>query len=201
MTRRRIIDLDAPDRFVALKSSAAGEEGLSLQAIRGSRTVTVALEREQLALLADRLFVILDELERRGLVAIDAAPGANDEPPLEGPPREAFRAGALTIAWDDDGDRLIIEALSMLFEAGAGERAPPLSEETDADEVPDDDPIGPDVLRVRLTPVMAQRFARQARQLSAEAPRTCPTCGRPMVPGAQRCPGGHAVLDAEGRQG
>jgi hypothetical protein len=33
--------------------------------------------------------------------------------------------------------------------------------------VPDDEPMGPDLLRVRLTPVMAQRFARHAGQIAS----------------------------------
>ena len=86
------------------------------------------------------------------------------------PWHEEFRAGTLTIAWDDDGDRIIIEAQALAFDAGAGESAPLPGEEFDRGvdaEVPDDDPLGPDLLRVRLTPWMAQRFARQAAQMAS----------------------------------
>ena len=111
---------------------------------------------------------MLDELERRGLVAIDTGAGATTpDPPLLEPLREEFPVGALAIAWDDDGERFIVEAHSLLFDAGVGESAPPHGQEGDLDEVPDDDPIGPDVLRVRLTPAMAQRFARSAGRIAA----------------------------------
>jgi uncharacterized repeat protein (TIGR03847 family) len=165
--KRRVHDFDAPDRFAAGMVGGPDEEVVIVQAVRGTRTISVALERDQLAMLADRTVVILDELERRGLVAIDAA-GASpvDAHTLDEPVIEAFRAGTLTIGWDDDGDRLVIEAIAMAVDAGAGESVPPPGEGFD-DEVPDDEPIGPDVLRVRLTPVMAQRFARSAGRLAS----------------------------------
>jgi uncharacterized repeat protein (TIGR03847 family) len=165
--KRRIHDFDAPDRFAVDTVGGPNEEVVIVQAVRGARVVSVALERDQLALLADRTMVILDELERRGLVAIDAAPSSpTNARALDEPVIEAFRAGTLTIAWDDDGDRLIIEAIAMASDPGAGESAAPPGE-ADDDEVPDDEPMGPDLLRVRLTPVMAQRFARHAGQIAS----------------------------------
>jgi uncharacterized repeat protein (TIGR03847 family) len=174
---RRIIDLDAPDRFEASRDD--DEEGASfyLQAARGTRVVTVALEREQVALLADRVLVILGELERRGLLAIEArsvtgtGAGEGPDPPVApgGPVKpqdEDFHVGTLTIGWDNDGSRVVVEAFSMIFDAGAGESALPPGVEPDDEDVPDDDPLGPDVLRVRLTPLMALRFARRAGELA-----------------------------------
>lgn len=174
---RRIIDLDAPDRFVALRDDDADGATFYLQAARGARVVTVALEREQVALLADHLLVILGELERRGLLAIEARSGPGDGtgggPDLRlaptGPVRpqdEDFHVGTLTIGWDNDASRVVVEAFAMVFDAGAGESALPPGVEPDDEDVPDDDPLGPDVLRVRLTPLMALRFARRAGELA-----------------------------------
>lgn len=165
---RRIIDLDAPDRFVTGAIGGPGQDAFFLQAGRGPRVVTVALQREQVALLADRMLTILDELERRGLIAIDVGTGSlMPGLRLAEPYREEFTVGTLSIAWDDDGDRVIVEAQAMLFDAGVGESAPPRGRGLDLEDVPDDDPIGPDVLRVRLTPAMAQRFARDAGRIAA----------------------------------
>ena len=203
---RRIIDLDDPDRFVAVTTIGRDETAFHLQTVRGPRGMSVALERDQLALLADRMLTIIDELERRGLVAIDAGLTyewalRNDDQALDPHSRDDFVVGTLTIAWDDDGDRLIVEAHSILFDAGAGESAalpglapppgfaPPPGADEDPEDIPDDDPIGPDVLRVRLTPVMAQRFARRAMHISAVAQQTCPLCGTSLGMGRHRCPG------------
>ncbi len=174
--RRRIIDIDAPDRFVAaIAGEADDDEPVYLQALHDHRVVSVALERQQVAALAHRMLLICGELERRGLLAIEA--GALPEPGpssssvgaalLAGPPREEFRVGTLTIGWDNDSSRVVVEAFALVFDAGAGESALAPGAEPDDQEVSDDDPLGPDVFRVRLTPSMALRFARQAGRLAS----------------------------------
>lgn len=187
---RRIIDFDEPDRFSTGSVGEPGERTFFLQAVKGEQVASVALEGEQVAILADRLLAVVDELERRGLAAIDAGPAAAlDDRPLDQPLLEEFRVGTLTIAWDDDVDRLVVEARSMTFD-GAGERATLEAvavEDVDEDEIPDDAPIGPDVLRVRLTPLMAQQFARRAGRVVAGGPM-CPFCGDPLRPTGHLCP-------------
>jgi len=179
---RRIIDFETPDRFATGtvgESDESGERTFFLQAVQGPRVTTVHLEKEQVAVLADRVLAIIDEVERRGLAAIDAGPaGELDERPLELPLQEEFRVGTMIIAWDDDVDRLVVEARSMTFDAGAGEVALRDEDEIDDEDIPDDAPIGPDVLRVRLTPYMAQQFARRANSVVAGGRPTCPYCGQ-----------------------
>ncbi len=176
---RHIMDFDLPDRFATGTVGEPGDRTFFLQAVQGRRVVSVMLEREQVSILADRVLAIVDEIERRGLAAIDAGPaGIPDERPLQQPLLEEFRVGTLVIAWDDDIDRLIVEARSMTFDAGAGESALREGDEPDEDDIPDDAPIGPDVLRVRLTPFMAQQFARRANSVVAGGQPVCPFCGR-----------------------
>jgi len=183
------MDFDAPDRFASGATGDPGDRTFFLQAVQGPRIASVALEKEQVAILADRMLAVIDEIERRGLAAIDAGPaGVPDERPLAEPLHEEFRVGTLTIAWDDDVDRLIIEARSMNFDAGAGDSAPPPGEDIDEDDIPDDAPIGPDVLRVHLTPFMAQQFARRAGQVVADGRPACPFCGQPLSAGGHICP-------------
>ncbi len=176
---RHIMDFDLPDRFATGTVGEPGDRTFFLQAVQGRRVVSVMLEKEQVSILADRVLAIVDEVERRGLAAMDAGPaGIPDERPLHQPLLEEFRVGTLVIAWDDDIDRLIVEARSMTFDAGAGESAMRDGEEPEEDDIPDDAPIGPDVLRVRLTPFMAQQFARRANSVVAGGKPVCPFCGR-----------------------
>ena len=157
------MDFDEPERFAAGTEGDSVERIFFLQAAQEGRMASVTLEKEQLAILADRIVAIVDELERRGLTAIDVGrAGAVDEPPLESPLSDAFRVGTLTITWDEDVDRIVIEARSQPFDGGAGESA---SIDEDEDEIPDDAPIGPDILRVHLLPLMAQQFARGAGRI------------------------------------
>jgi uncharacterized repeat protein (TIGR03847 family) len=176
---RRIIDYHTPDRFATGTVGEPGGRTFFLQAVQGPRVTTVGLEKEQVSVLADRVLAIIDEVERRGLAALDAGPaGAIDERPLEEPLYEEFRVGTMVIAWDEDVDRLVVEARSMTFDAGAGDVAMRHEPEDEDDDIPDDAPIGPDVLRVRLTPLMAQQFARRANTVVAGGRPTCPFCGR-----------------------
>jgi hypothetical protein len=195
--KRRIVDVDNPDRFVAgTTDDDPDDETVYLQAVRGASVVTVALERQQVAQLAHRMLLICGELERRGLMAIEAAPargtGASVEgraptpgppgasldgsevslgrpasAPLVGPLHEEFRVGTITIGWDNDSSRVVVEAFALVFDAGAGESA--LLPETvpDDEDISDDDPLGPDLMRVRLIPLMALRFARQAARIAS----------------------------------
>lgn len=184
------MDFDAPEGFATGAVGKAGDRAFYLQAAQGPRIASVMLEREQVAILADRVMAVIDELERRGLAAIDAGPAAHSSVrPLEEPIREEFRVGTMTIAWDDDVDELVIEARSMTFDAGAGEVATREIEveEIDEDEIPDDAPIGPDVLRVHLTPSMAQRFARDADTVVGGNRPACPFCGEPLEPTGHLC--------------
>jgi uncharacterized repeat protein (TIGR03847 family) len=179
--RRRIIDFDTPDRFAPGSVGDPDERTFFLQAKQGPRIASVMLEREQVAVLADRVLAIIDEVERRGLAAIDmGSAGTVDEQPLQQPLREEFRVGTLVISWDEDVDRLVVEARSMTFDAGAGESVVREGEVLDEDEIPDDAPIGPDVLRVHLTPYMAQQFARRANSVVAGGGPVCPFCGEPL---------------------
>ncbi len=185
---RRIWDFDTPDRFATDTVGEPGDRTFFLQAVQGPRVASVMLEKEQVAALADRVLAVIDEVERRGLAAIDAGPaGRLDVRPLEQPLHEEFRVGTLTIAWDEDIDRLIIEARSMMFDAGAGESAVRDEEDVDDDDIPDDAPIGPDVLRVRLTAFMAQQFARRANTVVAGGRTVCPFCGEVLAPTGHFC--------------
>ncbi len=176
---RRIIDFRTPDRFATGTVGEPGDRTFYLQARQGSRVSTVTLEKEQVSVLADRVLAIVDEVERRGLAAIDAGiAGIIDEQPLDGPLHEEFRVGTMIIAWDEDVDRLVVEARSMTFDAGAGDVAQRSEVDVDDEDIPDDAPIGPDVLRVRLTPYMAQQFARRANSVVAGGQPTCPFCGQ-----------------------
>jgi uncharacterized repeat protein (TIGR03847 family) len=183
------MDFPDPDRFDTGTVGQPGDRTFFLQAAQAGRVASVALEKTQVALLADRLLVIVAELERTGLAAIDAQPPSRDpDEPLAEPLREEFRVGTLLISWDETVDRLVVEARSIEPEAAGTEGA--LEEEADAEEeeIPDDAPFGPDILRVRLTPAMAQRFARRAVRVVSAGRPPCPFCGQPIDTSGHLCP-------------
>src|SRR6476661_9466920 len=106
---RRLFSFDPPDRFVAGTIGQPGNRTFFLQARRAGQVVSVVLEKVQVAVLAERLGVLLDELESRGISPPSDEPPA-DGAPLEEPVTEAFRATTLTLGWDGDAERVLVEA-------------------------------------------------------------------------------------------
>jgi uncharacterized repeat protein (TIGR03847 family) len=208
---RRFFLFENPDRFVAGTVGRPGNRTFFLQAIQGGRIASVALEKVQVAVLADRVAAILAELERRGVTgAAGVVPTGDDDRPLDEPLREEFRVGTLTISWDDEEAELLVEARSQgdedEDEADEDEADEDEADEDEADEdeaevletsadlddddeddIPDDAPIGPDVLRVRLSPAMALGFAQRARRIVGAGRPPCPFCGQPLNPEGHIC--------------
>ncbi len=192
MTRRRFL-FDPPDRFVAGTVGMPGQRTFLLQAREGRRIVSVVLEKAQVAILADRLERLLDELWEGGLAVADPAVlhaddegDAADSPGrLDEPLNEAFRAAALTLGWDAGAQRVLVEARSE----GAA------TDEELAELLDDEDEDGPDLLRVRMTAGAARGFVRGAMALVNAGRPPCPLCGRPLDPQGHICPrkNGHYV--------
>src|SRR5688572_20444954 len=191
MPRRRYI-FDPPQRFVAGTIGDPGNRTFFLQARDGGRVVSVALEKVQAAVLAERLGDLLGELDRRGVphgVPDEALPevaaGVDDAAPLDEPLVEAFRAGSLTLGWDPDAERVLLEARAQDEDGEA----------IDPDEDDDEDEDGPDLLRVRLTAAAARSFVARAARVVAGGRPPCPLCGAPLDPRGHICPrrNGHYV--------
>jgi uncharacterized repeat protein (TIGR03847 family) len=186
MARRRYF-FDPPERFVAGTVGRPGDRTFFLQARDGPRVVSIVLEKVQVAVLADRLGELLSELERRGVAAAAAAAkvAGDDTGPLDEPINEAFRAGSLTLGWDGEAERVLVEARAQSEDG----------EEIDPDEDDDEDEDGPDLLRVRITADAARSFVTRASRVIAAGRPPCPLCGAPLDPQGHICPrrNGHYV--------
>ena len=169
---RQVFLFDPPERFVAGTVGQPGQRTFFLQATDGERITSVALEKSQVQVLAERLGDLLDEVRRRGGDApVEAPPELEDVAPLDQPILEEFRAGTLAIAWDGDDGLVVVEAHEM----------------NDAQDVEDDDEAEGNVLRVRITPAAARAFAKRALRVVAAGRPPCPLCGRPLDPEGHVC--------------
>jgi uncharacterized repeat protein (TIGR03847 family) len=188
---RRIHDFGLPDRFVAGTVGQPGNRTFFLQAKRGSALVSVVLEKVQVQVLAERMALLLAEVARRGVRVPEAlAPGDDDTAPLDEPLVEAFRVGTMTLAWDGESDEIVVEARAQLEEEDEEETEDEDEDEDEDDELElsDDDPAGPDLVRVRLTPTRARAFAERALRTVAAGRPPCPLCGQPLDPTGHLCP-------------
>jgi uncharacterized repeat protein (TIGR03847 family) len=181
---------EPPERFVAGTVGAPGERMFFLQARGGGRLVSVALEKVQVSLLAEKLEELLTEAQRRfGVELPEPVVAVSDNDPLDTPVDEEFRVGTLGLAFDVDTATVVIEAIAVgeaeaEVELGGGELDEDV-DENEEEEEPDDDL---DRLRVRLTPEAAREFIERARRVVAAGRPPCPLCGQPLDPAGHLCP-------------
>ncbi|MDF4249546.1 MULTISPECIES: DUF3090 domain-containing protein [Streptomyces] len=185
---RQVFLYDPPDRFVAGTVGLPGRRTFFLQASAGGRTTSVALEKAQVEALAERIDELLDEVVRRsgGSAPVPAvAPSeVDDTGPLESPVEEEFRVGTMALAWDGDGERMVVEAQAIVeLEPGEDEDL------ADAEErLLQDDENGPPMLRVRISGNMARAFAKRAMEVVNAGRPPCPLCSLPLDPEGHVCP-------------
>ncbi len=177
---RQVFEYDQPERFVAGTVGEPGQRTFFLQARAGARVTSVALEKQQVAVLAERIDDLLDEVLRRtgGTAPIPAAAPSEleDSGPLEAPIVEDFRVGTMALSWDGDAERVVVEAQAA-------------SEDGDGpDELVEGDDDGPDLLRVRVTASVARAFAKRALSVVAAGRPACPFCSLPLDPAGHICP-------------
>ncbi|MDG4766255.1 DUF3090 domain-containing protein [Solwaraspora sp. WMMD406] len=181
---------EPPERFVAGTVGPPGERTFFLQARGGGRVVSVALEKVQVSLLAEKLEELLAEAQRRFGVDVPESPiGQSDNDPLETPVDEEFRVGTLGLAFDVDTATVVIEAIAVgeqEVEAELGDDDDVVAEAVDDDAEAVDASL--DRLRVRLTPAAARGFIDRARRVVAAGRPPCPLCGQPLDPRGHLCP-------------
>lgn len=203
---------DPPERFVAGTVGQPGQRVFFLQARAGARVTSVALEKEQVVVLAERMDELLDELLRvatnepddpsvAGSTAGDATIPAvapvelDDSAPLEQPIQEEFRAGTMTLAWDAAARRVVVEVFPV---AVTGEDAAEASDDHAAETGETDDgaagapiveePTAEEVLEVHLEPGVARAFVKRALAVVSAGRPPCPFCGSPLDPEGHLCP-------------
>ncbi len=181
-------NFEQPDRFVAGTVGQPGQRTFFLQAKEGSRVTSVALEKQQVSVLAERVDELLDEALRQtgGDAAIPAvAPvGVGDKQPLDQPIVEEFRVGTITLSWDSQAGRVVIELFPVSDEEVVVETEDDAEEEL-ALEV---EVAASEVLIVKLEPGYARAFVRRAQSVVSAGRAPCPFCGGPLDPEGHLCP-------------
>jgi uncharacterized repeat protein (TIGR03847 family) len=194
---RQVFLYDPPDRFIAGTVGLPGRRTFYLQASASGRTTSVALEKAQVEALAERIDELLDEVVRRSggnaPVPAVAPTEVDDKEPLEAPVEEEFRVGTMALAWDGDGERMVVEAQAIVeLEADSDEDL------ADAEErLLQDDENGPPMLRVRLDGTMARAFAKRALDVVNAGRPPCPLCSLPLDPEGHVCPRQNGYLRGE----
>ncbi|MFF2297230.1 DUF3090 domain-containing protein [Arthrobacter sp. NPDC058127] len=167
----RVHEFAWPDRVVVGTIGLPGARTFYLQVRAGTQIVSVALEKEQSALLAEKIDEILDQL-----ITVEGNPFSvptgtpielvdNDQ--LEAV-QEQFRTGAMSLGWDPTTAQVVLEAYAIT-EADA-----------DADANDEDGANETEMLLVRMPVGTARAFAKRTREIVGAGRPTCPLCGYPI---------------------
>ena len=173
---------DPPERFVVGTVGLPGARTFFLQARDGARITSVALEKQQVEALSERIDELLDEVMRAAdntaMIPAVAPLDLIDNNPLEQPIEEEFRAGTMTLSWDLAAERIVIEVFPFT------EAAVVSPDQLDEDlEEPEPD----EIFLVRLTAGGARAFVNRARSVVGAGRPDCPFCGNPIDPDGHLC--------------
>lgn len=168
-----------PDRVVIGTIGVPGARTFYLQVRTGKQIVSIALEKQQSAELAEKIDDILDQLGTIEGNPFSVPAGTPvelvDNDQLE-TVEEQFRTGAMSLGWDPATAQIVIEAYPIIeIDADAGEIA-----DVDDAEVPE-------MLLVRMPVGTARAFAKRTREIVGAGRPACPLCGYPVDPEGHVC--------------
>ena len=182
---RQIFTYDPPDRFVAGTVGEPGSRTFFLQATAAGRTTSVALEKQQVSVLAERIDELLDELMQAAggdvLIPAIAPRDLTDTQPLEQPIEEEFRAGTMTLSWDGADERVVIEVFPFTEAAVVS----PEQLQEDLEDLLEPEPD--EIFLVRLTAAAARAFVERSLSVIGAGRPDCPFCGEPIDPDGHLC--------------
>jgi uncharacterized repeat protein (TIGR03847 family) len=169
----RVHEFAWPDRVVVGTIGLPGARTFYLQVRAGTQIASIALEKQQSALLAEKVDEMLDQL-----LTVEGNPYSiptstpielvdNDQ--LEAV-TEQFRTGAMSLGWDPTTAQVVIEAYPIT--------------DVDADDndksLDEDDSDVPEMLLVRMPVGTARAFAKRTREVVGAGRPACPLCGYPV---------------------
>lgn len=166
------MELGPVDRITA---DAIGEPGMRvfyLQARAGADLVTVVVEKQQVQLLATSVLELLADVPQETGAGL-----SDDVMALEQPFEPRWRAGKLSIGYDADDDRFLLEVSEF-------------QPEVDED---DDDPRSlledePETIRLWATREQMLALSRYGAAVAERGRPTCQFCGNPIDPEGHTCP-------------
>jgi len=170
-----VIELDPVDRITAGAVGPPGERVFYLQGRQADRLVTVLLEKQQIELLSASLVEILARTGKE----TGEGPG-EEEMGLEDPVLPEWRAGRLSIGYDEARDLVLLECEEYV--EGSEDEEEEDDEDVDVDER--------EAARIRFwaSREQALALARHGAAVAAAGRPRCELCGNPLDPEGHVCP-------------
>lgn len=177
----RVHEFVWPDRVVVGTLGLPGMRTFYLQVRAGTQIVSIALEKQQSALLAEKIDEILDQL-----ITLEGNPfSVPTGTPIElvdndqlDAVQEQFRTGVMSLGWDPTTAQIVIEAHPLTEDLGDADDEPLDGEGDDETEM----------LLVRMPVGAARAFSQRTREVVGAGRPICPLCGYPMDADGHICP-------------
>ena len=165
----RVHEFSWPDRVIVGVIGSPGSRAFYLQVRAGKRLVSLALEKQQSAALAEKIDEVLDQLGAVAGNPFSVPTGTPielvDNDPLEDVEVQ-FQIGTISLGWDASLAQVVVELY-------------PLRDEDSADD--------DEMMVVRMPVGTARAFAKRTREIVAAGRPMCPPCGDPMDPEGHSC--------------
>jgi uncharacterized repeat protein (TIGR03847 family) len=164
---------DDVSRFIVSAIGQPGEREFFLQVKSIEGINTIAVEKEQVRVLALQMENLITELRRSSLIDKNSASVAAriDNDPLELPIEADFQLGVASIAWKNQAIEITLQAIS-----------------SDDLILLDDLDDGPDLVIAKLSIEIAKGFCQRADDLVKKGRSACPFCGLPINISGHLCP-------------
>lgn len=165
----RIRRLDPVESFIVGTIGQPGEREFYLQAKFHGGIHSFAVDKSQVAALADRIAMLIGELKAadyrfENVVAVN----------LEVPLIPEFQVGVIGIVWLPDSEQVLLDLQEI-------------SELDSTDLIPEDED-GPQLFKLHISADIANNFVTLARKVVSAGRLPCPFCGLPINREGHLCP-------------
>lgn len=163
-----------PEAFAADYTGQPGERTFFIQARGDTGIYTYLVEKQQVAILAEKLREVLMLLDQSDTV-LSATPARNPELRLEAPIEPEWRVGTIGLSYEEDVD-LVAVSLRPVSEG---------EEVADETEIEAEEEFS---VRYLLRREQVRDFVLHSIAVIGEGRPLCQLCGLPMDPNGHNCP-------------
>lgn len=199
------IEFDPVDSIAAGAVGEPGQRAFYIQAEKDGQVLSVLVEKQQVAMLAERVQMLLDQVAVQNPERVDVpVPLTPDAGELRGDPVPLFRAVAIGIGFDSTRQLVVLELHERPIDEDDDENGDddePADTPTTGlleDDDDDDEDEGEGYLaRLYFTAAQARAMATRGSAAVESGRPPCPLCGGPLDPTGHNCPrlNGHGRHD------
>lgn len=161
------IELESVDLITIGTIGPPGKRVFHLQAQRDETLLTLIIEKEQAAAIADGIATLLDQIKEQFEIETPEVDASAFDLELREPIQPLFRVGQIGLGYDAENDRLVLIAAELL---------------------PDDAPQQPRLVRLSATREQMRALIGHVRAVVAAGRPICGNCGQPIDPEGHFCP-------------